>query len=114
MSTGLQLGLFSLSPRQPPRDAAVSLSRRSDPATSRLAASETVESGRLGVQKAAVLAALREHTGSTSAELAQRSGLDRYLVARRLPDLRRDGLVVAGQARHCMASGRLAVTWGLP
>jgi hypothetical protein len=48
----------------------------------------------------------------TSAELASTGGLDRYMVARRLPDLNRDGLVSRGQARRCAITGRWAITWG--
>lgn len=67
------------------------LARRTDPETSHEAAERLVESGRHGSQKAVVYAALCEHPGITSKELALRANLDRHVVARRLPDLREDG-----------------------
>lgn len=85
---------------------------RSDPHTSAVAAEELVCSGVHAKQCRQVLEALRRHPGSTSAELAQRSGLDRFLCARRLPDLRRAGLVVRDeQGRLCSATGRKALVW---
>jgi DNA-binding MarR family transcriptional regulator len=44
-------------------------------------------------QKRLVLEALREHGPHTSKDLARLADLDRYMVARRLPDMERDGLV---------------------
>jgi hypothetical protein len=38
-------------------------------------------------------------------------GLDRHMVARRLPDLKHDGLVEQGEMRTCKVTGRKAVTW---
>lgn len=74
---------------EPPKWAAP-IARRSDPPTSQEAAERYTRTRRAS-DKARVLAALREHSGVTSWELAERSGLDRYLCARRLPDLERDG-----------------------
>jgi len=88
------------------------LAARSDPATSHIAAREITMSGALDSQKRAVLDLLRiQLRPVTSAELAAAGGLDRYMVARRLPDLNRDGLVSRGSARRCDSTGRLAITW---
>ena len=89
------------------------LARRTDPASSHEAAAQVTASGVRDSQCAAVLDALRRHPGSTSLELATASGLDRYVVARRLPELERDGRAVRGELRLCRASGgqRRAVTW---
>lgn len=65
------------------------LSRRTDPPSSRQAAQSLRASGQLGKQLAEVLAALETHGPCTSKELAQRSGIDRYVTARRLADLLR-------------------------
>ena len=90
---------------------AKSLARRGDPDTSHEAARRLVESGRLSEQKRAVLSALRREPGVTSAELAQRMGVDRYTTGRRLPDLEKAGLVKKGEKRICRARGTRAVTW---
>lgn len=85
------------------------IARATDPETSRLAADEITRSGARDAQAAEVLRRLREHPGSTSMELAG-LGLDRYAIARRLPELERLGLVRRGDARTCQ-TGRLALTW---
>lgn len=82
-----------------------------DPISSHLAAAEITRSGLRGAQKQKVLAALRNAPGRTSAELAALAGLERYLVARRLPDLMHDGLVKQAEIRNCRVTGRRAVTW---
>jgi predicted transcriptional regulator len=93
---------FSVSPR----------ARKSDPESSKAAAAELGCKGILSKQRQEVLEALRSCGPSTSAELAERSGLDRYLVARRLPELRDMGFIVQGEVRDS-AVGRPAVEWRL-
>ena len=44
-------------------------------------------------------------------EIAHAAGVDRYMVARRLSDLERDGLVERATMRECTASHRPAITW---
>lgn len=85
--------------------------RNTDPHTSHLAAAEMIASGAQGRQQLAVLAAVRVNGYCTSAELARVHGLDRYAVARRLPELERMGLVQRAPARICKESGRPAMTW---
>lgn len=104
------------------------LARNTDPDTSRKAASELTESGKHQAQKAEVYAALRSYAKAhivgaeipfypTSAELAMFAGLDRYAVARRLPDLEKDELVekvyLNGELikRRCKATGKTATVW---
>jgi hypothetical protein len=88
------------------------LARSSDPLSSHLAAAEVTRSGRRGAQKRALLSWLRGRTTAmTSAEIAVAAEMDRYAVARRLPDLERDGLVVRCGMRECGATGRPSVTW---
>jgi hypothetical protein len=84
---------------------------RADPDTSRQAAEQLVSSGQHQRQCEAVLAALRVYPDSTSAELARSRNFDRHMVAKRLPDLRRAGLVENGEARTCAATGRKALVW---
>ena len=67
--------------------------RRSDPLSSHAAADKMERSGKLNRQCDQVLEAVREHPGSTSRELHALTGLDRHMVARRLPDLEKRGLV---------------------
>ena len=62
------------------------------------------------------MAALRTYPGTTSKELAERSGLDYHLVARRLPELRdKKFMVEHGPDRICTAAGsstnRPVLTW---
>lgn len=87
------------------------LARNADPHTSHLAAREVERSGLGRRQRDMVLAALRRFGRRTSLELAQCADLDRYVIARRLPELERAGLVARGPAVQCPASGRQAITW---
>ena len=82
-----------------------------DPISSHLAAAEITRNGLRGKQKLQVLEAVIESPGRTSAELAAWAGMDRYAVARRLPDLRQDGFVEQGPMRKCKVTGKPAVTW---
>jgi hypothetical protein len=87
------------------------LARRTDPRSSHEAAKRNVLSGANATQKQKVLAGLKKNIGMTSAELADAIGMDRYVVARRLPDLERDGLAERGSERDCEAKGGPAITW---
>ncbi len=82
--------------------------RASDPESSHLAGAGIEQSGIAGAQRSIVLAAVMLRQGLTSKELASQSGLDRYMVARRLPELKR---VKKGDMRICSISKRLCVTW---
>lgn len=85
--------------------------RNTDPDTSHEAARELVESGTQAHQHALVAAAVRAHPGLTSRELACSAGLDRHMVARRLPELEAEGLAVHGAPRICSMSRKRCQTW---
>jgi DNA-binding MarR family transcriptional regulator len=99
------------------------LARTTDPETSHEAAAELVDSGKHQIQKAKVYNALlwcnrAQQLAPTSAELARHSGLDRYLVARRLADLEKAGLVDKVRdddgeliKRKCSVNGSRATVW---
>lgn len=85
--------------------------RHSDPATSEQAATHVTNSGIRRKQQQAALAAVLAHPGHTSHELATLSGLDRYALARRLPECATAGVVYRGAPKTCDVTGRSAVTW---
>lgn len=88
-----------------------SAARTTDPATSHAAAAEVTANGVRDAQAAVVLDAVRKWPDLTSAELATKINLNRYQVARRLPELRAEGLVANGPARECTLMHRLSLTW---
>lgn len=85
--------------------------RATHPGTSHEAARHVVESGLQADQQLVALAAVKSAPGLTSHELAQRSTLDRYMLARRLPELADAGLVWRGPKKPCSVSRRSACTW---
>lgn len=88
------------------------LARSSDPTTSNEAAAEVVADGTVGRQSLAVLEALRKSGARTSAELAAEwSGFDRYVAARRLPELESQGMVRRIGTRACAITKRIATVW---
>jgi hypothetical protein len=80
--------------------------RTTDPETSHEAGDAIRASGELGRQQTAVLEAVRRWPGLTSLELGARMKLDRWAIARRLPELEtarkvwRDGTRVINGRRH--------------
>jgi predicted HTH transcriptional regulator len=90
------------------------LARNTDPVTSALAGQAITEDGTRDVHKSKVLKALKEEPLSvTSRELSVRMDMDRHEVARRLSDLKVDGLVCQAGKRVCTASKKRlqCVTW---
>lgn len=88
------------------------LFRNTDPETSRLAAEDLTRRGKRGHQKQQILSYLKTCVGyETSAEIARWGQMDRHMVARRLPDLERDGLVERCGLGECRVTGHQAVTW---
>ena len=85
--------------------------RATDPETSHLAAAEITRSGVRGHQQSQVVAAVRAFPGCTSFELAMKTSLDRYVVARRLSECVTSGDVKKGDAKACPVTGRLALSW---
>ena len=62
-------------------------SRRTDNAASYRAEEQQNKSGRRATDQHKALEAVRAHPACTSKELATITGLNRYMLARRLPDL---------------------------
>lgn len=62
-------------------------------------------------QVVVVANAVQQYPDVTSLELAYCSGLDRYVIARRLPEAEQAGLVKRGGMRKCQLSERRSVTW---
>jgi len=95
---------------QTPLFARTPASRSTDPATSYAAELELNRNGTRATQQAQVLAWVRLWPGLTSRELAARANCDRYIIARRLPELEPIH-VRKGDARRCGITQRQAVTW---
>lgn len=93
------------------RGVSTPAARTSDPITSHLAAEQHTASGARAHQQAQTAAAVRAYPGKTSQELADLTRLDRYALARRLPECVTAGVVRKGTPRHCGITGRLALTW---
>lgn len=87
------------------------LARNSDPITSHMAAEHVIASGLNKRQAAQVLAALREHPGCTSFELARHMGVERAVTGRRLSELKARGDVENCQPKLCNIIHRKALTW---
>ncbi len=94
-------------------DFANSHTRNTDPVSSYDSAKEHFNSGAHECQKQRVLEALTQFPNSTSHELAHKSGLDRYMIARRLPDLEHNELVKKSGTRKCSISSRQVTVWDL-
>lgn len=86
-----------------------------DPPSSHYAEDRVTRSGQRQRQAEDVLAAIQRHAlvAMTAAELAEASGLDRYTVSRRLPELERAGHVHSSrpQTRPCRVLGSRCVEW---
>lgn len=95
----------------PQRRVETPIARRADPASSHLAAAEVTDSGTRAHQQAQTIAAVRAYPGRTSQELAELTQIDRYTLARRLPECVTAGAVRKGEQRACNVTGRLALTW---
>ncbi|SRR5579871_2395074 len=86
--------------------------RRKDPASSHIAADYVSATGSAAAQCGFALAAVKSNPGLTSRELAFKLEIDRYVLARRLPELRDDGFIRnGGELRTCEVTGRAALTW---
>lgn len=85
--------------------------RTADIDTSHAAAAHVVSSGQQAAQQDQAARAVTQNAGMTSNELSQATGLDRYMLARRLPELMKEGRVYRGPNKPCAVSGRTACTW---
>jgi len=73
---------------------------------------EEVGSGnRVASQRHRCLLEVWKRPGRTAAEVARAAGLRRHAPSRRLPDLRRCGLVRNGHRRTCAVTGHPGMTW---
>jgi hypothetical protein len=88
--------------------------RSTDTFAAHQAADAVVNSGKRKTQAQLVAEKIREHPGSTSAELAKICGLNRYMVARRLPSAEQQGLVWRGADTTCSVSGFAGTTTWWP
>lgn len=95
----------------PLRRVETPIARRSDPESSHRAAAEITDSGARAHQQAQAIAAVRAYPGLTSQELSELTGLERYMLARRLPEAVTAGAIRKGEQRTCSVTGRLALTW---
>lgn len=82
--------------------------RNSDPISSHLAAARVTSNGSRAHQRNQASRAVQLFPGYTSQELCTLTHLDRYMLARRLPEC---STVTKGAMRACSITGRLAVTW---
>lgn len=88
------------------------IAANADPDTSHEAARKITDSGKREGQLMGVLALVKRYPLCTSMELAIRSRTyDRYILARRLPELASGGLVLRRTPRQCTVSGLRAITW---
>ena len=97
--------------------------RNSDPVSSHFASDDLNQSGRRGEQVRFVASLLKtayrngiiaRRRGITSKELSHLFDVDRYLVARRLPDAAFAGLAIQGDKEHtrkCDISERQCIEW---
>lgn len=103
-----QLDAFSPAPRFP-------RARGTDPASSHAAAVAIESTGAARAQAGAVLAALRQFDNCTTMELARHSGIDRYAIARRMPELAEVCLVERIEPTKdtvpCAVSGKRVLRW---
>lgn len=87
------------------------LARATDADGSHEAAALLVRSGRHAAQKDRTEAAVKRYPGMTSMQLARVTGLDRHMVARRLPDLMKEGRAFRGGKTVCPISNITVCTW---
>lgn len=94
-----------------PRRVETPIARNTDPDTSHEAAAEITASGVRGEQQAQTIAAVRAFPGCTMQELAEKTGHDRYMLARRISECETAGAVRRGAKRTCEVTGRKAEEW---
>jgi predicted HTH transcriptional regulator len=86
--------------------------RKSHPETSQIAEENITSSGKRQRHCQIILTALRQHNGSTSAELAQYTPLlNKEQVHKRMHDLVENEYIKRGDKRICNVKGSLCCTW---
>lgn len=106
-----QMSMFD---RPPLRIVETPAARNTDPYTSHAAADDITRSGKRAHQQHQAIAAVRAKPGLTSFELALATGLDRFMLARRLPECVTAGGVVKGTPKKCSVTGKMAISWWIP
>jgi hypothetical protein len=86
-------------------------SRATDPSTSADAEAEINATGLRAFQQSQTTSAVRRFPGRTMAELARETGLDRYMLGRRISECETAGIVFRGLKRRCSVTGRMAEPW---
>lgn len=94
-------------------------SRSTDPDTSHIAESRMGQDGKLSLRRAQVLRLISKYPLSTSGELGALMEQHHPSIGlsaspaphKRLPELRRLGLVWSGEKRICRVSGHLSMIW---
>ena len=81
---------------------------RNDPLSSILAGEAIEDTGTAAYHRQVIYALVKRFPGLTSAEMTQWCALDRYQIARRLPEIVG---VEKGDMRECTVCKRLCVTW---
>lgn len=87
-------------------------SRNSGPVPSLLAGEEVKENGTIGHHHQRIMDVM-SLLWRTNAQIADRCGLDRISVTRRVTELERRGLIERGPVIKCPILGRKAGTWRL-
>lgn len=87
------------------------LSGTHDPPSSAAAAEAMIVEGHMTRQRQEVYQAVLAFGPGTAREIAAASGIDRYTISRRCPELRAMGYVEEGPIRACRAGGRASVEW---
>jgi len=64
------------------------------------------------MQQRQTIDAIRRHPNHTMQELAELTGLDRYMLGRRVSECETAGAVVRMPKRTCAVTGRSAEPWG--
>lgn len=88
--------------------------RNADPRSSHEAADHIIASGAQQAQQRLAAQAVASYPGLTSLELARKTKLCRFMLARRLPECAKAGTVVRGAIRRCSVSKRSACEWHAP
>jgi len=87
------------------------VAKTNDPVTSWEAGEEIHETGTAQRHVEIILCTLSPHHSLTSAEIAAECELDRWQVARRLPEMERKNLAERWEIRKCAVTNRKCVTW---
>jgi len=86
-------------------------SRATDPSTSADAEAEINATGLRAFKQSQTTSAVRRFPGRTMAELSRETGLDRYMLGRRISECETAGSVFRGLKRRCSVTGRMAEPW---